>query len=59
MWKSSEEEEKVKKMENVPYSNIVGSIMHTMLYDMLDLTHNSSMASKFIATPKKRALACY
>ena len=38
-------------MDKIPYSNIVGSIMYTMICTRPDLSHAISVASRFMANP--------
>lgn len=39
------------KMENVPYSNVIGSIMYVMISTRPDLSYSISLLSKFMSNP--------
>lgn len=41
------------KMENIPYANVIGTIMYSMISTRLDLTYSISLLSRFISNPGK------
>lgn len=43
----------VKEISQVPYANVVGSIMYTMICTRPDLAHSISVVSRFMANPGK------
>ena len=39
-------------MKNIPYSNVMGSIMYVMVYNKPDLAYSSSMISRIMDKPR-------
>ena len=50
---SPKDEEERKYMGTVPYSNVVGSIMYSMVCTRADLAHAISSLSRFMSNPRK------
>ena len=44
--------EQRKEMDRIPYANIVGSVMYTMVCTRQDISHAISVASRFMADPR-------
>lgn len=50
---SPSEAKEQEKMENILYSNVVGSVMYCMVCTRPDLTYSASMVSRYMANPGK------
>jgi len=50
-WRTSEEE--MKKMSQVPYSSVVGKLMHAMVHTRPDLSYAISVVSHYMHNPDK------
>lgn len=42
------------EMENIPYANVVGSLMCAMIRTRFDLAHLVSVISRFMSLPRKK-----
>ena len=42
-----------KKMKNVPYASVVGSLMYAMVCAMPDIAHAVCVVSQFLSNPRK------
>ena len=41
------------KMENIPYANVIGTIMYSMISTRSDLAYSISLLSRFMSDPRK------
>jgi len=46
-------ESKILKMENIPYANVIGTIMYSMTNTRLDLAYSISLLSRFMSDLRK------